>query len=90
LYFPICFADDTKKPLKGFLLWFDENSARVSGEENIIDQDKLRDQCLKLWQDMSKEDKEDYKTPRFPKRKRDNHDHGSNLTSSKLAKFAAK
>ena len=80
--------EDENKPLKGFLLWFEENSQKVSEKENILNQDTLRDHCLKLWQDMSKSDKESYKTPRLPKRKRE-EDNNDNSTVSKLARFAA-
>ena len=72
--------------MKGFLLYLEENSQRVSQEENILDEDKIRDKCLEIWQNLSGDEKKDYKTPRVPKRKRENDDMS---TSAKLAKFAA-
>ena len=80
--------DEDNKPLKGFLLWFEENSQKVSHDENVTDSDDLRNRCLSIWQTMSKTAKEDYKSPRIPKRKREDGDTGS--TASKLARFAAK
>ena len=56
--------------MKGFLLYLEENSQRVSQEENILDEDKIRDKCLEIWQNLSGDEKKDYKTPRVPKRKR--------------------
>ena len=73
---------------KGFQLWYDENSQKVSEEENIMDEQVLTDHCLDIWKSMSKVDKESYKTPRVPKRPRENDDKTS-TTSSKLAKFSA-
>ena len=72
---------------KGFQLWFDENSQKISDEENILDDQKLTEHCLGIWQSMSKADKEGYKTPRQPKRPRDPESRTS--TSAKLAKFSA-
>ena len=76
-----------KDPLKGFLLYFEENSQIVSQEENISDEDKVRDKCLEIWKNLSSDEKKDYKTPRVPKRKRENDEVKS--ASSKLARFAA-
>ena len=73
---------------KGFQLWYDENSQKVSEEENIVDEQVLTDHCLDIWKTMSKADKESYKTPRVPKRPRE-HDDKTSTTSSKLAKFSA-
>ena len=73
---------------KGFQLWYDENSQKVSEEENIMDEQVLTDHCLDIWKSMSKVDKESYKTPRVPKRPRE-HDDKTSTTSSKLAKFSA-
>ena len=78
---------DLKDPLKGFLLYFEENSQIVSQEENINDEDKVRDKCLEIWKNLSSDEKKDYKTPRVPKRKRENDEVKS--TSNKLARFAA-
>ena len=78
---------DVKDPLKGFLLYFEENSQIVSQEENIDDEDKVRDKCLEIWKNLSSDEKKDYKTPRVPKRKRENDEVKS--TSNKLARFAA-
>ena len=72
---------------KGFQLWYDENSQKFSEEENIMDEQVLTDHCLNIWRSMSKADKESYKTPRVPKRPRENDEKPS--TSSKLAKFSA-
>jgi len=72
---------------KGFLLWFEENSQAISQEENVLDHDKLHSHCLNIWQGMSKVEKESYKTPRVPKRKREESNPSS--TSAKLAKYAA-
>ena len=59
-------------PLKGFLLYFEENSQTVSQEENIFDKDKLREKCLEIWKNFTSDEKKDYKTPRVPKCKRKN------------------
>ena len=77
-----------KELKKGFQLWYDENSQKVSEEENIMDEQVLTDHCLDIWKTMSKADKESYKTPRVPKRPRE-HDDKTSTTSSKLAKFSA-
>jgi len=78
---------DAKGSMKGFLLYFEENSQIVSQAENIIDEDKVRDKCLETWKNLSSDEKKDYKTPRVPKRKRENDEVKS--ASSKLARFAA-
>ena len=59
-------------PLKGFLLYFEENSQTVSQEENIINQGKLREKCMEIWKNLTSDEKKDYKTPRVPKCKRKN------------------
>ena len=65
----------------------EENSQNVSQTENILDEDKIRDKCLEIWQNLSSDEKKEYKTPRLPKRKRENDQDKS--TSAKLARFAA-
>ena len=42
---------------------------------------------LEIWKNLSSDEKKDYKTPRVPKRKRENDEVKS--TSNKLARFAA-
>ena len=79
--------DEKQEPLKGFLLFFEENSQKISEDENILDSNELRENCLKRWQEMTKSEKEGYKTPRLPKRKRED-DQNTPTTASKLAKFA--
>ena len=59
-------------PLKGFLLYFEENSQTVSQEENIIDQGKVLEKCMEIWKNFTSDEKKDYKTPRVPKCKRKN------------------
>ena len=49
--------------------------------------DKIREKCLEIWQGMTSDEKKEYKTPRVPKRKRENDQDKS--TSAKLARFAA-
>jgi len=78
--------NEGKGLMKGFLLYLEENSQRVSQEENLVDEDKIRDKCLDIWQNLTSDEKKGYKTPRVPKRKRENDDLG---TVAKLAKFAA-
>ena len=85
---PDLFYFTGKGLMKGFLLWFEENSQRVSEEENLLDDDRLRDKCLEMWQGLSSDNKKAYKTPRLPKRKRE-ADDTQQSTTSKLAKFAA-
>ena len=76
-----------EQTLKGFLLFFEENSQKISEDNNILDSNELRENCLKRWQEMTKSEKEGYKTPRLPKRKRE-EDQNTPTTASKLAKFA--
>ena len=76
----------TQELKKGFQLWFDENSQKISEEENIIEDEALTDHCLGVWKSMSKAEKEGYKTPRAPKRPREPESKTS--TSAKLAKFS--
>ena len=61
-----------ESPLKGFLLYFEENSQTVSQEENIFDEDKVREKCLEIWKNLTSDEKKDYKNPRVPKCKRKN------------------
>ena len=44
-------------PLKGFLLYFEENSQTVSQEENIIDEDKVREKCVEIWSNFTSDEK---------------------------------
>lgn len=81
-------TQEKKEMLKGFLLWFEENSDKVSRDTEITDSDELRNKCLEMWQSLSSEAKKAYKTPRVPKKKRQISDENSS-TSAKLAKFAA-
>jgi hypothetical protein len=57
--------------LKGFLLYFEENSQSVSQKVNIIDEEKVREKCLEIWKNLSSDEKKDYMTSRVPKRKND-------------------
>ena len=59
-------------PLKGFLLYFEENSQTVSQEENIIDENKVLEKCREIWKNFTSDEKNGYKTPRVPKCKRKN------------------
>ncbi len=76
------------EPLKGFLLWYEENSQQVSEEESILDNEQLHAKCLEKWQSLSSDAKKAYKTPRIPKRKRSENSGDQTSTKSKLAKFA--
>ena len=56
---------ENSTPLKGFQLWLAENKESLAcGGEDV------NAAGLKRWKDLSKEEKERYKSPRVPKRKR--------------------
>ena len=52
----------------------------------FLGEEEIRNHCLQLWQNLSQDEKADYKTPRIPKRKREDEQNVS--TASKLARFA--
>ena len=49
----------------------------------FLGEEEIRNHCLQLWQNLSQDEKADYKTPRIPKRKREDEQNVS--TASKLA-----
>ena len=53
----------------------------------FLGEDEIRNHCLQLWQNLSQDEKADYKTPRIPKRKREEEEQNVS-TASKLARFA--
>ena len=68
---PDAAAKENSTPLKGFQLWLAENKESLSnaGPAAAVDED-VNSVGLKKWKDLSKEEKEKYKSPRVPKRKR--------------------
>ena len=57
---------ENSTPLKGFQLWLAENKESLAGGGG----EDVNAVGLKRWKDLSKEEKERYKSPRVPKRKR--------------------
>ena len=62
-------AKENSTPLKGFQLWLAENKESLANDGSTGDDD-VNAMGLKRWKDLSKEEKEKYKSPRVPKRKR--------------------
>jgi hypothetical protein len=76
-------------PLKGFQLWLAEHKEELSAAGPIEDSE-LAAKGLELWKKLSKDEKDSYKTPRAPKRKRVvDDDDAQNDRSAKLAAFTA-
>jgi len=78
-------------PLKGFQLWLAENKETVLSSGEAADEAEVAAKGLEVWKGLSKEEKETYKTPRAPKRKRvdDDDDHGGGGRRVKLSSFMA-
>ena len=62
-------AKENSTPLKGFQLWLAENKESLANGGPSGDED-VNAMGLKKWKDLSKEEREKYKSPRVPKRKR--------------------
>ena len=62
-------AKENSTPLKGFQLWLAENKESLANGESTGAED-VNAMGLQRWKGLSKEEKERYKSPRVPKRKR--------------------
>ena len=62
-------AKENSTPLKGFQLWLAENKESLASSQSTGDED-VNAMGLQRWKALSKEEKERYKSPRVPKRKR--------------------
>ena len=62
-------AKENSTPLKGFQLWLAENKESLANGGTTGDED-VNAMGLQRWKSLSKEEKERYKSPRVPKRKR--------------------
>ena len=63
-------AKENSTPLKGFQLWLAENKECLASGGGPSGTEDVNAMGLKRWKDLSKEEKEKYKSPRVPKRKR--------------------
>ncbi len=86
---------DAPQPLKGFQLWLAENRDSILSADQSLDECDVNAKGLEAWKQLSKEEKETYKTPRTPvvnggnKRKRDEDSSVVSSSKRKLAQFAA-
>ncbi len=65
-----------RKLLKGFQLWLAENREAVIQKNQDpcgtnLDDSEVNSKGLQMWTKLSKDEKESYKSPRVPKRKRE-------------------
>ena len=67
---PDAAAKENSTPLKGFQLWLAENKESLANGGGPAGDEDVNAVGLKRWKDLSKEEKEKYKSPRVPKRKR--------------------
>jgi hypothetical protein len=74
----LCPFSENSTPLKGFQLWLAENKDLLPASE------KMNALGLQKWKELSKEEKESYKSPRVPKRKREEPEGESAAKSLKL------
>merc|ERR1711976_329484 len=68
--------DNAKVELKGFQLWLAENKDDLKTENNADDVE-LQSIGLKKWKELSKDEKDQYKSPRVPGAKRKRSDNAS-------------
>ncbi len=69
---------ENSTPLKGFQLWLAENKDSFGN----VGSDELNSVGLQRWKELTKEEKEQYKSPRVPKRKRDEPEADDDIIGS--------